>query len=185
MSEYIKMDEGLRSRREGLPKEIITEAGVTFDPIVEQCESILWRRIAETIPPPEGMQATAWEVQEIDAHDCKVVCVSWVDPVEEAEKAKQARIARFMALTSMVGLASLYRATLREYFGKDAETNRAVTKDAVVAYFIGLQQSQTITAQQLADGNFLDISFTSLTNVWGPDSTGVLSTWELPWELIP
>lgn len=183
--EYIRMDLGLSSRRFDTPRDIITPKGNTQGATLEQCEEIGWRRLAETIQPPPGMQATVWAVEEIDSHDCKVVCTAWIDPVEEAEKAKQARIAAFMANTKLVTLAHLYRISLREYFGADAETNHAVTKEAVAQYFIGLQQAQTITAQQVADANFLQLAFDELVQAWGSDSTGVMSTWELPWEQIP
>lgn len=88
--EYIRMDLGLSSRRFDTPRDIITPKGNVQGATLAECESIGWRRLAETVQPPAGMTATAWGVEEIDGHTCKVVCTSWVDPVEEERKRKEA-----------------------------------------------------------------------------------------------
>jgi hypothetical protein len=186
MKEYLDINIGLVSRRMGFPNKIITDIGVTYDPTLEQCESIGYREIEEIDPPPEGMTATAWEVVEMDSHTCHIVCTAWIDPVAEAEKARLARIAAFMAQTKLVELAHLYRITLRQYFGTNAETNREVTKDAVAGYFIDQSQvKHAMTKDDLENSVFLQAAFETLTQAWGPDSQGLMSTWELPWELIP
>lgn len=76
--------------------------------------------------------------------------------------------------------AGLYRLILRKHFGMGAETNRAITVDAGVAYFTQKQLAGTLTTQDLADAVLLDRLVRELRE-W----TGTGEAWSIPWELLP
>jgi hypothetical protein len=82
----------------------------------------------------------------------------------------------------LVPIASLYRATLRQYFGELAEDNHAVTMATVAAFFLQKYATQTLTQ---ADGDARDMllfGFQQLT-AW----SGTNNTWaeSIPWEIVP
>lgn len=98
----------------------------------------------------------------------------------EAEAA-QARHASFIQ-SGLVPIASLYRATLRQYFGELAEDNHAVTMTTVAAFFLQKYATQTLTQ---ADGDARDMllfGFQQLTAWSGTDNTWAES---IPWEIVP
>lgn len=84
--------------------------------------------------------------------------------------------------SGLIPLASLYRATLRQYFGELAENNHEVTMAAVAAYFLQKYATQTLTQ---ADGDARDMllfGFQQLTGWSGTDNTWSES---IPWEIVP
>lgn len=167
-------------RQDALP----TIIGATLNPSWDQCSAIGWRLITEVVNPPEGMVATAWNLEALegDINNCKDVCVAWYDPVEEERKRKEDEAKRRQDKidsmpASVKGVAQMYRALLRGYFGANAETNHAVTRTAVTQYFVTIPD---ITVAQLSDATKLREFYTILTEWWGTDNT-----WDFPWEAIP
>ena len=101
--------------------------------------------------------------------------------------AQQAASASYSAAVAMVvPLAQQYRALLREYFGPGAETNAQVTQAAVMGYFLQLDATKTITAQQTADGAMLQTIFQVIEPLANDGVTLAPNTWSATfWNLIP
>jgi hypothetical protein len=91
-----------------------------------------------------------------------------VEVKQTPEQLAEEHSARLAALP--IAKASLFRSTLRAYFGDNAELNRAVTAEAVASYFIQAPAS----AQSLKDAIILDKLFQELS-AWN----GTGETWTL------
>lgn len=148
-----------------------------IDGVTEQDE---YRRAAEI-----NRRIEAWAVSKlppvadgytrtITAVDYATGTATYVDRLtsEIEAEARAARLATFPAEK-----AALFRAILRKHFGDGAETNRAVTADAVTGYFA---TKPGITADEVRDGVLLRELFAVLTE-WN----GTGETWTLPWEVLP
>lgn len=99
--------------------------------------------------------------------------------IEAARKAAE-EAARLASFQPLIPVASLYRATLRKHFGDNAETNHAVTKSSVSAYFEQKRMAGIITAVETADALALTMYFDILA-AWN----GTGETWTVPWQVVP
>jgi hypothetical protein len=113
----------------------------------------------------------AWEVVDRPNADIEA---------EKAAQAAAATAARAEAFKLFAQPAALFRATLRKHFGDGAETNKAVTAEAVAAHFEAKRMNATITALDTADAMALRMYFDMLSQ-WN----GTGETWSLPWEVVP
>ena len=147
-----------------------------------------WRDLPPTPPPvADGFQRSAITYIEGDgitaqAHYTDMIIADIQAAEEAAQAAQEAQAksdynARVQAVSTQ---AHIFRATLQKYFGAGAETNQAITQTSVQAYFIGLQQAGTVTAQNLADAEVLNTLFPVLSAI-----TGDGTTWTFPWSTIP
>ena len=68
MIKIVNVNVGFASKRDSWPTTLNLPAGRIQDPTPEQCAAVGWHVIAEIIPAPEGMVASAW-VYEIIMRD--------------------------------------------------------------------------------------------------------------------
>jgi hypothetical protein len=137
-------------------------------------------RYEKAAPHGERYKASTWADDGVNYTEATTDYTEqeWAEKqAAEAAAAEAARLARF---APYVAIAGLYRATLRKHFGDNAETNHAVTKTSVSAYFENKRMSGAITAVETADAVALNIYF-DLLAAWN----GTDETWTLPYEVLP
>jgi hypothetical protein len=154
-----------------LPASLEVSGGMTIGPTWEQCLAAGWRRVVETDTPDEGCVVTHWTPLEVDGETCRLEIA--VQSNVQAEK-----VARLTQ--EIVFLAQTFRIALRRNFGANAETNQAVTAQAVTAHFLQATAAGTMTPVQIADAMLLANLFPRLSE-WN----GTGETWTLPWAQIP
>lgn len=146
-------------------------------------------RYPPVLPPvPDGCQRSA--VVYAEAGDGKNAVAQYTDTPLAVLQAQQqaadaaavtaASNAKAAAVAAVAQQAHIFRSILQKYFGAGAETNPVITQAAVQAYFVGLEQAGTVTAQNLADAEVLNTLFPVLTQI-----TGDGTTWSFPWSEIP
>jgi len=90
------------------------------------------------------------------------------------------------AIQQVIPFAQQYRTLLRKYFGDNAEINRDVTRLVVLEYFANLTATNTIIAQQIADGALLQTLFAILLPLANDSSVTATNTWNVNfWNKIP
>jgi hypothetical protein len=104
----------------------------------------------------------------------------YVDVAESviAEQAAQAKLA--LLTPELMTSAHVYRVALQRNFGVGAETDQAITEKFVESYFAGKAAAGVITAQEIADGELLKMTFPAIAE-WTGDGTA----WSFPWGVLP
>jgi hypothetical protein len=152
--------------------------GATFNPSMDQYRSVGYRERVSVDQPTQGFRVVRYAPEAIDGSTCKLIVAQEVNIAEEEEIARQAKLATLTPV--LIAQASIFRATIRKYFGDNAETNRAVTFTVVETYFLSKQVSGTITVQEVGDMFALKELFVVLSS-WTGDTT----TWSFPWDHVP
>jgi hypothetical protein len=156
---------------DSLPASIEVGGFRTNGATEQQCFEAGWRRVVETEAPDAGCVVTRWRVDELDGETCRLL-------IDEQRNPQSDKIASLTA--EIVFLAQAFRIALRRNFGAGAETNQAVTAQAVTAHFLALTAAGTMTPTQIADAMLLANLFPRLSE-WN----GAGETWTLPWAQIP
>jgi len=106
--------------------------------------------------------------------------VAMTDVERDVLDAKE-RADRIATITpAMAQTAAIFRATLRQHFGANAEIDHEVTASVVEQYFVGKRLDGTLTTLDIADASLLERGFDAIT-AWTGDGT----TWNFPWEVLP
>lgn len=143
----------------------------TYPPTPDQLRAAGWRDMPPVPPIADGYTRLSIRAVEGDGINGQWEVVDRLTSEIEAES-RAARMATFPAEK-----AALFRAILRKHFGDGAETNRALTAEAVTGYFA---VKPNITADEVRDGVLLRELFAVLSE-WN----GTGETWTLPWEVLP
>ena len=140
-----------------------------------------YRRIP-VIPPPAAGYERLTPVTFADGDDGINAVAVYADTlIATRTDAEAAALAAQIA--AVAPMASMYRAKLRQLFGPNAETNRAVTQESVAGYFLQIMATNgLLTAQQQSDETLLREGFNALAS---PSPGEPLNTWNFPWNLIP
>jgi hypothetical protein len=134
-----------------------------------------YRHIPEPPTVAEGYQRVSATLADDDGRNAKWVVVDRLTSDIERE-AYDARVASFQPL---IPHAYMFRALMRQYFGDNAETNRAITHEVVEGYFL---TTPNLTIQGVQHGMILKGLFEELS-AW--NGTTPPETWTLPWEAVP
>lgn len=137
------------------------------------CLAAGWREVTSVEEPEPGRRITAFAPSDNnDGATCRLVATHTVSIAQEClDKMTAADIAK----------AQLFRSILRAQFGANAETNPDIGYTAVMNHFAAKRMSGTITASDAGDMVFLEKLFKDLL----PFGADGVTTWSLPWSLIP
>ena len=178
--------------------------GGTMNPTEDQYRQAGWRRIIEADPVADGYRRVSETqvdtedgatfraavvdrlITDIEAEEKQAADAAAAQAVLDAEAAAKARQQAMVdALTPLVPLAQLYRATLRGIFEKQfpgAESNRALTREIVASFFLQQIAAKTMTDELRDAQQVLEFGFAQLSPIVGDDPP---QTWDLPWEVVP
>ena len=119
------------------------------------------------------------EINGSHAFAAQAMALSQIDI--DAAQAAQDRAALIASLpAALLPLAAAYRTTLRALFGDGAETNHAITEQAVMAFFLSKRANNEMTQQLDNAERILEIASREICKVT-PDGT----CWSFPWEIVP
>ncbi len=161
-------------------------------------EAEIKRRIAEfavsKLPPvAEGYERTitgvdyaTGEASYQDTLTADRVAAEEAAAEKAAAARKQAMIDYLQGNPILLKLMGIYRSIIRRIFsaqfGERCETNRALTREVVAAFFLTQIESGTMTDELRDAHSVLEFAFDTLSPIVGATPPNV---WDLPWEVVP
>ena len=151
----------------------------TTPPLESQLRAAGWREEPEQPPVADGYERTNLRLVEGDGVTGRWEYTDTLISDRLAAEAAANRARMIAELTpARLALAQAYRVALRAIAGPNAETNRDVTRDAVVAAMLSAPAGQ----YDARAADLFKLAFEELAPIVGANPP---NTWDLPWDVIP